>query len=219
VEELTGERRPGVVAYPGGQFQPEISGDEIIARACQPGPLKVLFVGNLIPRKGLHTLIAAMEHLHSGAVALTVTGGALADSRYGRAISAQIAASRNASAIYLTGPLPAERLGDLMRAQHVIAVPSSYEGYGIVYLEGMGFGLPAIASTGGAAGEIINHGEDGFLVPPGDPAALASAIAQLFGDRQKLAAMGIAARLRYEQHPGWEQAGEAIRDFIHNVCK
>ena len=43
-------------------------------------------------------------------------------------------------------------------------MPSSYEGFGIVYLEGMAFGLPALATTAGGAAEIITSGQDGFLV-------------------------------------------------------
>ena len=61
----------------------------------------------------------------------------------------------------------------LLPQHHLLAVPSSYEGFGIVYLEGMHFGLPAIAGTDGAAKEIITHGQNGFLVRPGNPQALA----------------------------------------------
>ena len=55
----------------------------------------------------------------------------------------------------------------------VLAVPSLYEAFGIVYLEALGFGLPVIASSAGAAHELITHGEHGFLVAPGDAASLA----------------------------------------------
>ena len=72
-------------------------------------------------------------------------------------------------------------------------MPSSYEGFGIVYLEGMQFGLPAIAGTAGAAKEIITHGHNGFLVPPGNPEALAHHIELLIRDRELLLKMSLAA--------------------------
>ena len=99
-------------------------------------------------------------------------------------------------------------------SHHLLAVPSTYEGYGIVYLEGMGFGLPAVATTAGAAGEIITHGVDGFLVPPGDAPALAQCLRCLAGDRPLLTALSLAARRRYLAQPTWEQTAGQIRDFL-----
>jgi glycosyltransferase involved in cell wall biosynthesis len=98
-----------------------------------------------------------------------------------------------------------------------LVVPSSYEGFGIVYLEGMGFGLPPIATTAGAAGEIITHGENGFLVPPGDAAALADCIRLLMQDRERLSAMSLAARQRYDRHPSWQASAAKIREFIEEA--
>ena len=90
-----------------------------------------------------------------------------------RTIRRQIEAAGLTARVSLLGTASDQDLAARCAASHVLAVPSSYEGFGIVYLEGMQFGLPAIAGTDGAAQEIITHGENGFLVPPGDPEALA----------------------------------------------
>jgi glycosyltransferase involved in cell wall biosynthesis len=90
-------------------------------------------------------------------------------------------------------------------------VPSDYEGFGIVYLEGMSFGLPAIATTSGAAREIITDGANGFLVPPNDSTTLANRIQELCQDRARLARLSIAARARFLAHPGWADSLERIR--------
>jgi glycosyltransferase involved in cell wall biosynthesis len=119
-----------------------------------------------------------------------------------------------ASRVQLLGALDSSELADCLRSHHLLAVPSTYEGYGIVYLEGMGFGLPAIATTAGAAGEIITHGVDGYLVPPGDAPALAQGLIRLAQDRSLLAEMGQAARRRYLAQPTWEQTARQIRDFL-----
>lgn len=218
VEALSSRRLPGVVAYPSGQFRPDIDSTEIIVRAHQPGPLKLLFIGNLIPRKGLHTLLDALESMQPGIAALTVVGGYLSDSHYAREMLARVRSSRQPGCIQFLGAMRTEELAGVVRTHHLIAVPSSYEGYGIVYLEGMGYGLPAIATTRGAASEIITDGQDGYLVPPEDPAALAAVFATLAVNRDRLAALSLAARSRYLDHPTWEQTGDSIRRFIHNLA-
>jgi glycosyltransferase involved in cell wall biosynthesis len=206
---------PAVVANPAGdQFAADIEDSEIVARAQQPGPLRLLFLGNLIERKGLHTLLEAIARLPAGACTLSAAGSLEADPAYVRRIRRQVGRDRLAERVQLCGTQVAEALAALLRSHHVLAVPSSYEGYGIAYLEGMSYGLPAIGTTAGAAGEIITHGQDGFLVPPEDAGALAACLAELAGDRQRLAAMGLAARRRFRAQPTWEETGEVIRGFL-----
>lgn len=207
--------RPQTIAYPAGdQFAPDISEAEIVHRASEPGPLRILFLGNLIPRKGLHTLLAALGQTPQDACILSVAGSHQVDPRYVRAIRRQIDQCDLAGRVRLLGSLDPRGLADCLRSHHLLAVPSTYEGYGIVYLEGMGFGLPAIATTAGAAGEIITPGIDGYLVPPGDVAALAECLARLAQDRRLLRAMSLAARLRYSRQPTWEQTAGNIRSFL-----
>jgi glycosyltransferase involved in cell wall biosynthesis len=93
-------------------------------------------------------------------------------------------------------------------------VPSSFEGYGIVYLEGMCFGLPAIGTTAGAASEIISEGVNGFLIGPGDAELLADRLKLLNGKRDVLIRMSLAARARYLRQPKWEQTASQIREFL-----
>ncbi len=93
-------------------------------------------------------------------------------------------------------------------------MPSSYEGFGIAYLEGMGFGLPAIATTQGAAREIITSGENGYLVAPDDPRELAECLLQLAEDRELLLRLSLGAHQHFIDHPTWEQTTLRIRDFL-----
>jgi len=72
---------------------------------------------------------------------------------------------------------------------------------------GMSFGLPAIASrAGGGAIETVADGETGVLVDPDDPVAVARALDEFATDPDRLAAMGRAARRRYERHPSWAES-------------
>jgi glycosyltransferase involved in cell wall biosynthesis len=215
--------RPWVIAPPAGdRLDPQIEIEEINGRAHQPGPLRLVFLGNLIPRKGLHTLIEAVARLPSHEYRLDVVGDTRIDPLYSRLIRRQIRRLiRRQTKRYGLGPkirfLGSQddaSLADTLRANHVLVVPSSYEGFGIVYLEGMGFGLPAIGTTQGAARELIRHGKNGYLIDPDDPESLSILLKNLYTDRQTLANLSLAAREQYNQFPGWEQSMAKARSFL-----
>jgi len=218
VEAVAGARRPLMVAAPGKDGLPgAITPGEIMARAAVSGPLQIIFVGNLIPRKELHTLLTALAQLSGDCWRLTVAGSLELDKAYVQAIRHQLDELGLASRISLLGTLPAGELAARYAASHVLAVPSSYEGFGIVYIEGMHFGLPAIASTAGAAHEIITPGENGFLVDHGDAHTLAHCLRTLMTDRRRLAEMSLAAHRRAAAHPTWNESAARIRTFLENL--
>jgi len=220
VSALIGDVGLHVVAYPAGdRFRSPLTPDEIVARAQQPGPLRLLFVGNLIPRKGLHTLVAALSQMPQEAWQLDVVGNTAVSHRYAQQIHSRIADSNLTAKITFHGVLTDEQLQTLYAQSHLLVVPSQYEGFGIVYLEGMAFGLPAIASTGGAAHELITPGENGFLVGVGETAVLARHIQHLFFDRQHLAQMSLAALERFRQHPTWDQSMSRIAALLNELQK
>jgi glycosyltransferase involved in cell wall biosynthesis len=204
-----------LVAYPAGdRLKPQIDPQTIARRSLQDGPLQILFLGNLIPRKGLHTLLAALEQCPAPLWRLSVVGSPTFDAAYARRMGQRVEHAGLSHQVFFHGALDDDALARLMCSSHLLALPSSYEGFGIVYLEGMGFGLPAIATTRGAAGEIVTHQQDGFLVPPDDPQALAAYLRRLAEDRQLLKEMSLAARLRYLAHPTWDDSMSAIRQFL-----
>ena len=106
-----------------------------------------------------------------------------------------------------------------LRQAHVLVVPSSYEGFGIVYLEGMCFGLPAIGTTAGAAAEVIDDGKTGYLIKPNDSASLSVRLRSLAEDRGLLTRLSINARQRYLRQSSWETTAESIRDFLYSTIK
>ncbi len=213
VHTLIGKDKPGVVAYPPtDRFGDPVSEAEINRRA-QISPLRVLFLGNIIYRKGLHTLLRAISSQHS-VFQIDVVGSWTAEPQYAKHIKEFIAHNNLSSSVFLHGSLDKERLVEKLKQAHVLVVPSSYEGFGIVYLEGMCFGLPAIGTTAGAAGEVITDGADGFLVKPEDADALAHTLKVLNERRQVLIQMSLAARERYLRQPKWEETARQIREFL-----
>jgi glycosyltransferase involved in cell wall biosynthesis len=135
------------------------------------------------------------------------------DARYAKTIQAQIA-RLNLTNVRLLGNLADEALARTLARSDVLAVPSEYEGFGIVYLEGMSFGLPAIASAAGAACEIISDGENGFLVAPNDVDTLAARLSELQRDRARLVRMSLAARARFLAHPTWDASMARVRAWL-----
>ncbi len=196
------------------------AGDRLGALAAppvrEPGPLRLLFVGNVIGRKGLAPLLEALARLR-GAWALTVAGSLQVDARHVRALQVQAARLGIGARIDWRGPVDDESLRALLIAHHALVVPSSYEGFGIVYLEAHAFALPALGTTAGGAGEIIVDGETGWLVPAGDVTALAERLQRWHDDRALLARQSAAALERFRQFPGWDSTVATIRDFLRTT--
>ncbi|MBK8904265.1 MAG: glycosyltransferase family 4 protein [Anaerolineaceae bacterium] len=216
VQSLVGEVQPHVVAFPAGdRFQATITPPQIEERARQPGPLRLLFVGNLIPRKGLHVLLEAVAGLPESDWQLDLVGDTAVSLRYTQQIRQQITRQGLDSSVTLHGPLHGNELATQMAHSHLLVVPSSYEGFGIVYLEGMAFGLPAIAGRGGAAHEIISEGVNGFLVE--GAAALRQHLHMLHHNRAQLAQMSHAAQTRFAAHPTWTESMTKTREFLQSV--
>lgn len=209
--------QPNLIAYPAADHLPVPGPEEvqrlIDARRTASGPTEILFVGNLIPRKGLHHLLAALARLPGESWRLHAVGRADVDPAYSARLRAEIGRLGLGDRVLLHGRLSDSELVAHLRQAHLLAVPS-YEGFGIVYLEAMAFGLPVLASTAGAAWEIVQPGVNGFLVEPARTEAFADALARGLTDRARLAEMGVAARQRFDSHPTWAESGAQIRRFL-----
>jgi glycosyltransferase involved in cell wall biosynthesis len=112
------------------------------------------------------------------------------------------------SRVEFTGHVTTDELVRLYNRAEVVVSPSLYEGFGLPAAEAMACEAPIIATTGGAFPEVIDHGETGWLVPPGDSPALADAIRMMMdnpGLRAKLSAAGRQSILR---RFSWRKAAE-----------
>ena len=219
VDVLVKSDKHNIVAYPPtDRFGYPVTEDEVIARAHQSGPLRLLFLGNVLHRKGLHTLLEAIRH-ETVEIRLDVVGGLTAEPKYVQEMQEKAQVSGMSSKIFFHGPLDNDELIEKMRSAQVLVVPSSYEGFGIVYLEGMAFGLPVIGTTAGAASEIIENGETGFLIEPDDAEMLAKQLSNLAKDRDLLAKMSVKGLERYRRQPTWQETAGQIRDFLQKMAE
>ncbi|MFD1569882.1 glycosyltransferase family 4 protein [Halorubrum laminariae] len=210
-----GDRFAGHAGGSGGAVTAESVADRIADRAAER-PLRVAFVGNIAPRKGLDTLIEGIAAADA-AVEVVVVGRTV-DEAHVHDVRRTVDRLELTERVRFAGRLSDDELAATLRESHAIAVPSRYEGFGIVYLEGMAFGLPAIASRAGGASDVVTDGETGVLVDPDDPSAVAAALESLATDPDRLAAMSRAARRRYERHPDWPATTARVRRLLATVA-
>lgn len=153
----------------------------------------ILFVGVLRPYKGLEVLLHAMTEVAQ--THLVIVGW---DPERGEA--AGLAKRLGLSGrVTFAGVVSESRLRVLLHACELLVLPSldRREAFGIVQLEAMACGKPVVSSDLLTGVRLVNRdGETGFLVPPGDPVALADAISRLLGDADLRARLGQTARER-----------------------
>lgn len=219
VETLLTETKPSTVAYPGGdRLGSAPSSDFVRMRARQSAPAQLLFLGNVIPRKGLHTVLSALGQVPEDQWTLTVVGSLTNDPAYVSHVRALAQRLGIASRIRFTGSLDNLEVTAILARSNLLVVPSSFEGYGIVYAEAMRWGVPVIASTAGGACEIVEHGITGALIPPGDVDALAWWVNSLTSDRARLESLSLAANERTKTQPTWSESTAAIRGFLQSIA-
>jgi glycosyltransferase involved in cell wall biosynthesis len=208
---------PAVVARPAGDRLGSLDPAAVAARCGEPGPLRLLALGAVVPRKGLLPLLEGLSGLPAAAWRLTVAGRLDADPAHARRVERAARAWPDGQ-VNFAGRVADEALPDLLAAHQVLALPFSYEGFGIVYAEAMAYGLPCLASTAGGAPEIVGHGATGYLVRPGDLRSLAGHVAGLAGDRALLRRMSLAARQAAGSMPTWADCGRTVRGFLETVA-
>jgi glycosyltransferase involved in cell wall biosynthesis len=168
---------------------------DIPAARTASGPVRLLTVATLTPRKGHRLLIEALAGLDRRDWHLTAIGSLERDEATVAAVRALIAAHGLEAQIELAGEWPPEALSDAYRAADVFVLPSYYEGYGMAYAEAMAHGLPVIGTDAGAIPETVPPAA-GILVPAGDRRALTAALERMIGDpelRRAHAAGAVAA--------------------------
>jgi glycosyltransferase involved in cell wall biosynthesis len=149
------------------------------ASALANRPFTVLWLGNVVLQKGIQYLIAAARLIADRPIRFVVVGGI--------GISRQAVESAPPS-VEFVGRVTRDRAAEAYRAADLFVFPTLSDGFGLTQLEAMAHGLPVIATPN--CGAVVDHGRDGLIVPPADANALASAIAELDDDRQRLEEMG-----------------------------
>jgi glycosyltransferase involved in cell wall biosynthesis len=171
----------------------------------------VIYAGRLAEVKGVRLLMTAWDQYRDGAgddgLRLVVAGAG--------PLQAEVAAwAASRPSVELAGEVTSRHCAELIAAARAILVPSTWEEtFGLVVVEGMAVGTPAIAAGHGSLAELISPGTDGVLFRPGDPAALAAAIAEAAAHPEQYEAYGEQARKTYEQRFDPERSLEYLLEI------
>jgi len=128
-------------------------------------PLRVLFLGQVILRKGIQYLLAAARQLERENIHFDVVGSI--------GISKEAMATAPANVTF-HGRAGRDQTSDWYGRSHVFVLPTLSDGFAITQLEAMAHGLPVITTP--CCGEVVSDGVDGFIVPPRNAVALAEAL-------------------------------------------
>jgi glycogen(starch) synthase len=177
-------------------------------RPRPPGPPLVLYSGRLVERKGIRELLDAIPRVLDAApgTCFVLAGGP--PPLTGDQVAQQWLTTQHASyrdRIYFTGWLSPRDVYRWYATADVLVVPSRYEPFGMVVLEGMLHGLPVIAAKVGGPADILEHGHTGLLFPPRDVTALAAAIGRLVENAEERRRMGHAAARDVRRTWLWER--------------
>jgi hypothetical protein len=161
----------------------------------------ILFVGRLEARKGIGTLIEAIERLLAveSTARYVIAGedsGGIGESWMAKLKRRDAAA---AARVEITGPASAAQLADLYARCCLFVAPSLWESFGLVFIEAMANGKAVVGTSAGGIPEVVENGVTGILVEPGDAGALAGAVLELIRDRGRRDSMGRAGLDRWRQ--------------------
>ena len=195
----------GVAAHRIAVTPPGTDKPETIRHPTSEGPLRLLAVGTVTPRKGHLLLIEALADLRDLDWRLTCVGSLERDCTAAQALRQAIAVNKLGDRVTLAGECAPARLSTAYGAAHVFVLPSYEEGYGMVYAEALAHGLPVIGTTAGAIPETV-PASAALLVPPGDVIALRNALRQMITDANLRERLAAGAALAATALPDWPTA-------------
>lgn len=155
-------------------------------------PLQVFTLGRLHASKGHAHLLRAVALLRERGIPVTLRIAGEGPERGN--IEALVRSLGLDGLVTLLGSLAEDRCIEEMRRSDVFVLASDAEPLGVVYMEAMSTGVATVGTNAGGVAEIIEHGIDGWLVPPRDPAALADALQRLARDEPLRQRLGVNGR-------------------------
>lgn len=180
-------------------FPPQETG---AAEAKPAGVFRVLYVGQLNYRKGLHYAVEAFRQLQHPRKEFVIVGP--------ETPVTGLEKTDIPPGVTFTGALKGEELKAQYRAASCFVLPSLEEGLALVQSEALAFGLPLLTTTNTGGADLITDGQEGFIVPPADAEALREKLQLLADDPNRLTQMAAAAARTARTFDTWDVAGQRL---------
>ena len=182
------------------------------------GDRPVLFVGRLSAPKGIYDLFDAIPRvLERHPTARFVLAGVAENEAMEPVVRAEAEKRGIPARVVFRGSLEGRELAAACATSLMIVVPSWTEAFPLVIPEAMAAGLPVISTGVGAIPDFVKDGEDGFLIPPRDPAALADRIIRLLDDEPLRLRMSARVRERAPREFAIEVGCAKVAEVIRSV--
>jgi glycosyltransferase involved in cell wall biosynthesis len=177
--------------------------------------VRCLAVARLVERKGIADLIQAIASLERGRYELEIVGTG-PDEEQLRELARLLGVS---SEVRFTGSVDRDAIPGHYRDADIFVLASWEEAFGNVFAEALASGLPVVGSTVGGIPELIEHGRNGYLVPPREPRALAAAIRHLADHPELRAEIGRRNRAQAEANLSWARATTRYLSLYNGVLR
>jgi glycosyltransferase involved in cell wall biosynthesis len=170
-------------------FEAHGGGQKMEVKSRQPGqPLRVLFLGQVILRKGIQYLLATARSLEKENIRFDVVGPV--------GISPEAVAAAPANVVF-HGRTSRDQAAHWYQNSHVFVLPTISDGFAITQLEAMAHGLPVVTTP--CCGEVVSDAMDGFVVPPRDSEALVQIFKRYLDEPDLLSGQSAAALVKARQ--------------------
>ncbi|OPL15699.1 MAG: hypothetical protein AVO38_09990 [delta proteobacterium ML8_D] len=160
-------------------------------------PFKLLFIGSLIPRKGLDVLLKALAISKTDFPWMLTVVGSGPEKGYLSSLAAILGIDAN---VHFLGNVSPAQIAELMGDHHLFILPSYLEGRPSVVHEAMAAAMPVLATDIDGTRELVTNSEAGWLVPPGAENALSIALDDIIKGKRDLKAAGLAGRKWMLEH-------------------
>ena len=181
------------------------------------GDPTVLFVGRMEPRKGLVYLVRAFLRLKPSFPRLRLLVVGRGDGKQQEKLMAMVP-PRLRTDVSFVGAVPQEDLPSYFASADVFCAPSlGGESFGIVLAEAMAVGLPVVCTDIGGYRDLVRDDQEGLLVPPRDPEALAASLGALLDNPARRAALGEVARESAARY-AWDVVAGQVAEVYQSVA-
>lgn len=177
----------------------------------EDGVFRIIYCGNISPRKGVHYLFQAFSELKLDNAELWLIGSMPSPS-FGRLI-----AKYKSDKVRFLGTFPQGELRRIYAKGSVFVLPSLADGFGMVVPQAMACGLPVIVTRNVGAADIVAEGVDGYVVPIRDVSALKEKIRILYEQPVVRQQMSLAASKKARSHLGWEAYGDRLVAWLGSL--
>ena len=188
-------------------------------RSSREGPARLLCVGSISPRKAQNLLVKACTYLDRGSFEVEFAGSVESDEAYYVSVLDMIKMNNLSDSIKISGELSPENLASAYMKADILVHPASWEAFGMSILDGMWYGLPVIASDIAAIPELVRHGENGILTPPGNAEELADAMNKLIRNRDLRLQMGENSRMFADSMNDWNDTGKEFMELVMTAAR